>query len=180
MPEANFVRDICGEAKFCGATWSATQSYHPIRTCNVANSKRELWPFSTTSCTRVFCSNTSISHTISPSASSGASYVMLTLAQVVWTKGNKLMTSCTPATLTDLISIYWFFNLKIWQNTDFSPLKLGEIQIFFLECQSFFPSTVLFHTDFFPKILIFMVIYTNFVWDDSGRSALDYRPYFLS
>ena len=33
-----------------------------------------------------------------------------------------------------------------------------------------FPNTVLIHTDFFPKILIFMVIYTGFVSGHSGRS----------
>ena len=35
-----------------------------------------------------------------------------------------------------------------------------------------FPYTVLIHTDFFPKILIFLVIYTDFVSDHSGRSAV--------
>ena len=28
------------------------------------------------------------------------------------------------------------------------------------------------HTDFFPKILIFLVIYTDFVLDQSGRSGI--------
>ena len=48
---------------------------------------------------------------------------------------------------------------KIRQNTDF-----------FLECQRLSPCIVLIHTDFFLKILIFLVIYTDFVWDHSGRS----------
>ena len=34
-----------------------------------------------------------------------------------------------------------------------------------------FPYTVLIRTDFFPKILIFLVIYTDFVSDHSGRSV---------
>ena len=48
-----------------------------------------------------------------------------------------------PATHTDFISIYRFFMLKTWQNTDFllknlakyrfSSLKFGKIQIFFFK-----------------------------------------------
>ena len=35
-----------------------------------------------------------------------------------------------------------------------------------------FPYTVHIHTDFFPKIQIFLVIHTDFVSDDSGRSVV--------
>ena len=71
---------------------------------------------------------------------------------------------------TDLISIYRFFTLTIWQNS---------IQIFFLKtCQNtgFFSSTkgfssvLLVMQIFFLKILIFLIIYTDFGLDKSGRS----------
>ena len=43
------------------------------------------------------------------------------------------------------------FFLEIWQNTDFFNEWKGFLYIFFI------------HTDFFPKILISLVIYTDFV-----------------
>ena len=65
--------------------------------------------------------------------------------------------------------------------TDFLPLEFGKIHIFFLEI---WQNTVFFkgmrkgflyiffsHTDFPPKIQIFLVIYADFVLDQSGRSA---------
>ena len=51
----------------------------------------------------------------------------------------------------------------------FFPLKLREIHIFG-GLPKVFPYTFLIHTDFFPKILIFQVIYTDFVSGHSGRS----------
>ena len=57
---------------------------------------------------------------------------------------------------------YWFY-------TNFFPLKLGKIQIF-SGMPKAFSHTVLIHIDFFPKILIFLVIYTDFVSDHRGRS----------
>ena len=42
----------------------------------------------------------------------------------------------------------------------FFPLKLGKIQIF-SGLPRVFSYTVLIHTDFFPKLLIFMVFYTD-------------------
>ena len=42
---------------------------------------------------------------------------------------------------------------------------------FFTGMTKVFPYTVLIHTYFFPKILIFMVIYTDFVSDHTGRSG---------
>ena len=57
-----------------------------------------------------------------------------------------------PATPTDFIRIYWFFNLK-----------LGELQIFFSWMPMGLPCDVLNHIDFFLRILIFLVIYTDFV-----------------
>ena len=41
----------------------------------------------------------------------------------------------------------------------------------FSEMPKVFPDAVINHTDFFPKILIFLVIYTDFVSDHSGRSV---------
>ena len=52
------------------------------------------------------------------------------------------------------------------------PLKLHKIQIF-TGMSKVFSDTVLIHTDFFHKILILLVIYTDFVLDHSGRSAFD-------
>ena len=49
-------------------------------------------------------------------------------------------------------------------------IKIGVIQIF-CGMPKVFPYTILIHTDFFPKILIFLVIYTDFVSDPSGRSV---------
>ena len=51
---------------------------------------------------------------------------------------------------TDFISMYRFSSLKVLQNTNFCPLKLGEIQVLFWKAKAF-PYTVLRHTDFFPK-----------------------------
>ena len=65
--------------------------------------------------------------------------------------------------------------------TDFLPLEFGKIQIFFLEiwqntdffkeCERVFFIFSLFIQIFFSKILISLVIYTDFVLDHSGRSA---------
>ena len=63
----------------------------------------------------------------------------------------------------------------------FYPKIFGKIQIFFLKIRQnadfFFRNAKGFslyfffsHTDFFPQILIFFVIYTDFVLDQSGRS----------
>ena len=67
---------------------------------------------------------------------------------------------------------YWFY-----QNyTDFLHLKIGKIQIFFLKIwqnTDFFKGflySFFSHTGFFLKILIFLVIYADFVLDQSGRS----------
>ena len=68
-------------------------------------------------------------------------YCTIDLSYFVWEE------SCRPATHTDFISIYRFFTLRIRQKTDFLPC-----------------------TNFFPKILIFLVIDTDFVLDQSGRS----------
>ena len=43
---------------------------------------------------------------------------------------------------------------------------------FFTGMPKVFSYTVLICIDFFPKILIFVVIYTDFVWDHSGMSAI--------
>ena len=66
--------------------------------------------------------------------------------------------------------------------TDFLPLEFDKIQIFFFEiwqnidffkeCKRVFFIFSLFIQIFFPKILIFLVIYTDFVQDQSGRSAI--------
>ena len=58
-----------------------------------------------------------------------------------------------PATHTDFISIYRFF----------LPSKFCKILVF--------TPIIWQNTDFFPKMLIFLVIYTDFVLDQSGRSA---------
>ena len=44
------------------------------------------------------------------------------------------------------------------------------MQIFFLGMQKGFLYIFFSHRDFFPQILIFFVIYTDFVLDQSGRS----------
>ena len=55
--------------------------------------------------------------------------------------------------------------------TDFSPLEFGKIQIFSVMRKGF--HYIFFsHTDFFSKILIFFVIYTDFVLDQSGRFVI--------
>ena len=64
---------------------------------------------------------------------------------------------CRPATHSRFISRYRFCTLRIWPNTDF-----------FEECQKVFFS----HTDSLPEILIFLVTYTDFVLDQSGRSEV--------
>ena len=53
------------------------------------------------------------------------------------------------------------FFLKIWQNTDFYQDREQVFFIFSLDIQIFF-----------SKILIFLVIYTDFVLDQSGKSAI--------
>ena len=74
--------------------------------------------------------------------------------------------------LTLILSVY----------IDFSPLEFGKIQIFFLKIwqnTDFFRNAISFlfiffsDTDFFHRILIFFVIYTDFVLHQSGRSAND-------
>ena len=57
------------------------------------------------------------------------------------------------------------------QNTDFLPENLSICQIFPGMGKGYL--YILFsHTEIFHKILIFLVIYTDFVLDQSGRSAL--------
>ena len=66
--------------------------------------------------------------------------------------------------------------------TDFLLLEFGKVQIFFLEiwqntdffkeCERVFFIFSLFIQIFFPKILIFLVIYTDFVLPQSGRSDI--------
>ena len=84
--------------------------------------------------------------------------------------------TCKPEVLTQTCHSYWFYqyiqifyplNLaKYW----FSPLKFGKIQIFSGMWKGFL--YIFFsHTDFSPKIQIFLVLYTDFVLDQSGRSA---------
>ena len=76
-----------------------------------------------------------------------------------------------PATHTDFINLHTFFTFRIWQNTDFFSLKFGKIQIFFHDAKGF----VCFFSIMqivFPKILMFLVIYTDFVLDQSGRSGI--------
>ena len=63
-----------------------------------------------------------------------------------------------------------FFN-EIWQNTDFLPRNLAKYR-FFTGIQMGFLYIFFSHTDFFPKIQIFLVIYTDFVQYQSGRSAI--------
>ena len=63
--------------------------------------------------------------------------------------------------------------------SDVLPLEFGKIQIFFLKfwqnadffsgMQKGFLYIVFNNTDVFPKILIFLVIYTDFVLDQSGK-----------
>ena len=85
---------------------------------------------------------------------------------------NSEQDSYTDLPLTLIFSVYTdFLTEKFGKIQIFFPLKLSEIQIFLLECQRFFSYTVLIHTYFFPKILIFLVIYTGFVSDHSGRSG---------
>ena len=78
-------------------------------------------------------------------------YSFLMLAWILLRNTNFNKTDPRPATHTDFISIYWFFNRKLLQNTDLFPLKLGEIQIFLLKCQRFFLILYLFIQIFFLK-----------------------------
>ena len=55
-------------------------------------------------------------------------------------------------------------------HTDLLPLKFGKIQICAGMRKGFLYISFR-HTDFFPKILIFLVIYIDFVLGKSGRSA---------
>ena len=68
-----------------------------------------------------------------------------------------------PATHTDfhLLSVY----------TDFLHLEFGKIQIL-SGIQKGFLYIFTSHTNFFPTIQIFLVIYTDFVLDQSGRSVI--------
>ena len=54
----------------------------------------------------------------------------------------------------------------------FSSLKFCKIQIF-IGMRNGFLYIFLSHTEFSPKTQIFLVIYTNFVLDQSGRSDLN-------
>ena len=83
------------------------------------------------------------------------------------------LTQITDLPLILILSVYTdFFTLRIWQKNRFSSLKFGKIQIF-----SGMRKGHLFiffsHTHFFNKILIFFVIYTDFVLDQSGRSEIN-------
>ena len=49
-------------------------------------------------------------------------------------------------------------------------MKFGRIQIFSRNAKGFFLYFLQSYRFFFPKILIFLVIYTDFVLDQSGRS----------
>ena len=86
-------------------------------------------------------------------------------------------TATTDLPLILILSVY----------TDFLTLKFGKIRIFpkkirqntdfFCGMPKVFPYTVLIHTEFFPKIQIIFVIYTDFVLDQSGRSAYTQSDY---
>ena len=54
-----------------------------------------------------------------------------------------------PATHTDFISIYRFFTLRIWQNTDFPPWNWAECRFFFSGMRKGFLYIFFSHTDFF-------------------------------
>ena len=75
-----------------------------------------------------------------------------------------------PATHADFISIYRFLALKIWHSADFLSDNLANYT-FFQVWERLFLNILFSHTDFFPKILIFLVINTDFVLDQSGRSV---------
>ena len=92
-----------------------------------------------------------------------------------WSLSTSLVTPpySRPATLTDFISIYRFFHLKIWQNTDFF-LKFWQNTDFLEECERVLRYSFFNHSDFYPKIQNFLVIYTDFVSDRSSRSAIGY------
>ena len=86
-----------------------------------------------------------------------------------------------PATHTDFISTYGFLTLTVRLNAGLLPLNLAK-SFFFLriwqstyfspECERVFFIFLINHTDFPPKIMILLVIYTDFVLDQSGRSGL--------
>ena len=59
--------------------------------------------------------------------------------------------------------------ILILSDADFLPSKLGKILMFPGMGKCFLYNYI--QTDFFPKILIFLVIYTDFVLDQSGRSV---------
>ena len=79
---------------------------------------------------------------------------------------------------------YWFYQyIQIFYPSNlakyrFSSLKYGKIQIFFRNARGF-SYIFLSHTDFFPKILIFLVIHTDFVLEQSGRSAPVVSPGYM-
>ena len=79
-------------------------------------------------------------------------------------------TSKADLPLILILSVYTDFLTFKFAKYRFFPLKLSEIQIFG-GLPKVFLYTFLIHTDFFPKILIFQVIYTDFVSGHSGRSA---------
>ena len=77
-------------------------------------------------------------------------------------------------TVTDLpliliLSVYTDFSRLAKYR--FSSSKFGKIQIF-SGMRNVFLYIFFSHTDFFHRILIFFVIYTDFVLDQSGRSAV--------
>ena len=66
--------------------------------------------------------------------------------------------------------ILFFLTVKFGKIQIFLP-KIGWNTDFLLECQRFFLILSLFIQICFLKYWFFLVIYTDFVWDHSGRSA---------
>ena len=83
-------------------------------------------------------------------------------------QGNReqIVQTCHSYWFYQYVQIFYPLNLaKYW----FSSLKFGKIQIFSGMRKGFF--YIFFsHTDFPPKIQIFLILYTDFVLDQSGRS----------
>ena len=88
-----------------------------------------------------------------------------------WNNDNPCCNIVSDLPLILILSVYTDFLTVKFSKIQIFPLKLGEIQIF-TGVPKVFSYTVLIHTDFFPKILIFLVIYTDFVSDPSGRSVV--------
>ena len=93
-------------------------------------------------------------------------YLLCLFAQCVWSLHlPDLPLILILSVYTDFLPSEFFqiliFFLKFWQNT-----------YFFLGMRKDFLYIFLSHTDIFPKILIFLVIHTDLLPDQSGRSDL--------